>query len=84
MAVESGQIVEMDESEDGEEGDQADNVGHAQLIKMCEQLEHSCISHATHERSLDLSQELRKFRAYLRREELLNTKQTTISLFFSK
>jgi len=44
MAVESGQVVEMDESEDDEEGDQADNVGRVQLIKMCEQLEHMCIT----------------------------------------
>src|SRR5882762_5884301 len=53
MAVESGQVVEMDETDNDEEDDQADSVGRTELIKMCKQLERSCISHTTHERSLD-------------------------------
>ena len=43
----------MDETDSDEEGDQAGNLGHTQLIKSVQA--HSHDSHATHERSLDLS-----------------------------
>ncbi|KAJ7224681.1 DDE superfamily endonuclease-domain-containing protein [Mycena pura] len=76
LAVERGEIevieVDSDESGDDEDTPQASS---AEVRALCEKLESLCIGHGG---SLDLQRQLRQFRGTLRRDELLNAKQSHI------
>ncbi|KAF8997433.1 hypothetical protein BDQ17DRAFT_1429115 [Cyathus striatus] len=84
MAVERGEVIEIDDSEssDGEEVDEA--VTRPDAILLCERLEKACLQHGNAEFSLNLLANLRQFRAHLRGEDFCNAKQKTLENFFSK
>ena len=75
MAVECGEIIEV-EDEDG--GEEEEEVSIGEMIRHCQQLEGLCNEYSAVESSLDLSQQLCRFRGYLRRTELKNAKQVTL------
>jgi len=80
IAVENGEIIEIDDSEDDDNED--DNAPcRADLIKLCQQLQLGCMQHSDPQFSLELSHQLLKFRAILQKEELHNTTQTTLDSY---
>jgi hypothetical protein len=81
MAVESGEVIEVDSDSEAEDEGEAD-VGKAEMIRLCQQLEGLCIKYGATDSSLDLSRQLRRFRAYLRQEELKNASQKTLDVFW--
>ena len=57
-------------------------MGHAAIMELCCQLESVCISVPT-ESSFVVLEHLRRYRAELRREMILNAKQTTLDTFWN-
>ncbi|KAG1839580.1 hypothetical protein F4604DRAFT_1909228 [Suillus subluteus] len=74
IAVANGEVVEI-HSDDKSDGP---SFTPTELLDLCQQLETGCMQHGDPQLSLNLSSQLRLFRARLRREELLNAKQTSI------
>ncbi|KAH7929555.1 DDE-domain-containing protein [Leucogyrophana mollusca] len=83
LAVERGEVIEVD-SDDEDDEDKAPVLSHADLTRICEQLEVACISYGDSESSLDLSRHLRRFRALIRHDELMNARQTTLNSFWQQ
>ena len=81
VAVKNGDAVDID-SDDDAEGDDGPSFMRTQLLDLCQQLEIGCMQHGDPQSTLHLSSELRIFHAKLRREELLNAKQTSIDSYF--
>ena len=81
VAVKNGDAADID-SDDDAEGDDGPSFTRTQLLDLCQQLEIGCMQHGDPQSALHLSSELRIFRAKLRREELLNAKQTSIDSYF--
>jgi hypothetical protein len=85
IAVDNGEVMVVDSESDGDnEVESEPKLSTAEIMTMCQQLEgvcrekmggSDCVYH--------LSQNLRRFRGYLRREELKNAKQMTLDQFFS-
>ena len=84
----NGEVVEADESGGDDEheglGDDSPVQSCSDLISLCRQLAQSCLQYGDPQSSLDLSNQLLKFRGVLLREELLNSTQTTLDRFFEK
>ncbi|KAG0694591.1 hypothetical protein DFH29DRAFT_959498 [Suillus ampliporus] len=82
IAVANGEVIEVDSDEDDD--DEVDpSITRKDILDLCQQLEVGCMQYGDPQFSLDLSSQLRKFRANLRREELLNARQTSLERFFS-
>ncbi|KAF8140331.1 hypothetical protein EV363DRAFT_1152947 [Boletus edulis] len=71
---------------EAESDDECEPVGptvtRGELIQLCEQLESGCMEYGDPQLSLDLLGRIRTYRATLRREELVNAKQTSLDRFF--
>ncbi|KAG2063979.1 hypothetical protein BDR04DRAFT_1146104 [Suillus decipiens] len=80
IAVANGEVIEIDSDDESEEDEPS--FTHTEILKLCQQLETGCMQHGDPQFSLNLSSQLRIFRAQLRREELLNAKQTSIDCYF--
>jgi len=80
IAVVNGEVVEIDSDDESEED--GPSFTRAELLKLRQQLETGCMQHGDPQFSLNLTSQLRLFRAKLRREELLNAKQTSIDCYF--
>ena len=80
-AITNGEIVDVDNGEnDDEDNAEAGALPRDELIKLCKQLEASCMYYGGDAQfSFNLSCDLIKFRALLQREALLTSKQTTVS-----
>ncbi|KAG2146221.1 hypothetical protein DEU56DRAFT_786916 [Suillus clintonianus] len=82
IAIVNGEVIEVDSDDDDD--DEADpSITHQNILDLCQQLEVGCMQYGDPQFSLDLSSQLLKFRANLRREELLNARQTSLERFFS-
>lgn len=82
IAVANGEVIKVDSDDDDD--DEADpSITRQNILDLCQQLEVGCMQYGDPQFSLDLSSQLRKFRANLRREELLNARQTSLEQFFS-
>jgi len=76
QAIAKGDIMEISsDSEDKEENGKG--LSNATMMDLCQQLEASCLD-IDAECSLDLSRNLRRFRAHLRQSKLKNAKQATL------
>jgi len=78
----NGEVIEV-ESDDGDDDDEGIPVpSRANLITLCQQLEYDCMHYGDPKVSLELSQQLLKFRGILQREELVNSTQTSLDDYF--
>lgn len=86
LAEVNREVIEVDESDgdDEHEADKSPVQSCHNLISHCQQLVQSCMQYGDPQTSLDLANQLLKFRAVLRRDELLNSTQTTLDRFFEK
>jgi hypothetical protein len=82
IQVENREVIEVDDSDSEDEDDPVADVTRGDTIKLCEQLERLTIKFAK-SGDLGLAQNLRQFRAQLRREEVQTSKQTHISEYFA-
>jgi hypothetical protein len=82
IQVENHEVIEVDDSDSEDEDDPVADVTRGDTIKLCEQLERLTIKFAK-SGDLGLAQNLRQFRAQLRREEVQTSKQTHISEYFA-
>ena len=72
------------EAESDDEGEpRGPTMTRAELIQLCAQLESGCMEYGDPQFSFDLLGKIRTYRAFLRREELVNAKQTSLDRFFS-
>lgn len=82
IAVANGEVIEVDSDEDN--NNKVDpSITYQDILDLCQQLEVGCMQYGDPQFSLDLSSQLRKFCVNLRREELLNARQTSLERFFS-
>ncbi|KAI6003020.1 hypothetical protein EDD15DRAFT_2226199, partial [Pisolithus albus] len=83
-AMANGEAVEVEDSDSDDEcdGESAPTLSRRDLISLCQQLALNCMQYGDPQASLDLSDQLLKFRATLQREELLNSKQSTLHRYF--
>jgi hypothetical protein len=72
MAVACGEIIELDDSDSEDEGDM-DGPSRHEVMELCERLEKVCFKFGSEKFSLELPRQLRKFRAQLLQEHLLNS-----------
>ncbi|KAJ6586675.1 hypothetical protein B0H10DRAFT_1961637 [Mycena sp. CBHHK59/15] len=77
-AVARGEVIEVDDS-DEEEEDESQDIGTAEVLKLCQTLEKVCLSKGDPEQSMELTRALRIFRGHVKREELLNSRQMTLA-----
>lgn len=82
MAEANSEVVEIDNEDDVDEESTAP-LSRADLIRMCQELEEGCMQYGDPSFSLALSHQLCKFRAVLRKDELLSSKQTSLDNYFS-
>lgn len=84
VAIASGEVIEIDSDDDDDDDDSAAvSITRTDLLNLCRQLEVGCMQYGDPQFSLNLSSQLRTFRAQLRREDLLNARQTSLEQFFS-
>lgn len=84
VAIASGEVIEIDSDDDDDDDDSAAvSITWTDLLNLCRQLEVGCMQYGDAQFSLNLSSQLRTFRAQLRREDLLNARQTSLEQFFS-
>ncbi|KAG1733463.1 hypothetical protein EDB19DRAFT_1581101, partial [Suillus lakei] len=77
IAVANGEVIEVDS--DSDDDDEADpSITHQDILDLCQRLKVGCMQYGDPQFSLDLSSQLRKFRANLQCEELLNARQTSL------
>ena len=84
MAIAQGDIIEVDDSDLDSEEDMEDVPSRGEVIKLCEVLEKVCLRYGDADFSLELPRQLRKYRTKLRRDNLLNSTQTSIDNFFTQ
>ena len=83
MAVERGEIIEVDSDSEGEEdNDQEPQFMKAEAIRLCQQLESYSFKHSDAECSLNLSRQLRCFRGHLHQEIQKGLTQGSLDKFF--
>jgi len=80
IAIANGEVIEVDSDDDDDEVGPSVTCKH--ILDLCQQLEVGCMQYGYPQFSLDLSSQLQKFRANLRREELLSAKQSSLEQFF--
>ena len=84
MAVEAGEITEDEESDEEEdEDDPSAGLTIAEIRQMCEKIEAACWKFGYVENGLALTQELRRFRGFLRRMEEKSKKQMTLESYWA-
>jgi hypothetical protein len=83
MAVARGDVIELEDSEDDAEDDVEDVPTRGEVIKLCEVLEKACLSYGDADFSLELPHQLRKYRAKLQRDALLDSTQTSLDSYFT-
>jgi hypothetical protein len=81
-AVANGEVIKVDESEDDGDDDGTSLPSHANLIILCQQLEHCYMQYSDPQFSLELSHKLSKFHGILKKEELTNSTQSTLDRYF--
>ena len=81
IQVENQEVIEVDGSESEDDDDPVANITRGDTIKLCEQLEQLTIKFGR-SHDLSLAQNLRQFRAHLRREEVQTLKQAHIGEYF--
>ncbi|KAJ7833222.1 hypothetical protein B0H14DRAFT_2591584 [Mycena olivaceomarginata] len=59
--------------------DLAPDMATTDVLELCQKLEKICLAKGQPNQSMALAQELRQFRAHVRRDELLNNKQITLA-----
>jgi len=84
LAVECGEVIEIDSDSDDEDDEPVPIPSRSELILICEKLEMACITYSDAGTSLELSRQLRQFRGALRCEELQNAKQVTLQSLWQK
>jgi hypothetical protein len=82
MAEANGEVVKIDDDDDIDE-ESTVSFSRTDLIKICQQLEEGCMQYGNPSFALALSHQLCKFRAVLRKDELLHSKQTSLDNYFS-
>ena len=75
LAIEQGEIIEIDSEESGDEDE---GPTHLEIMKMCQEMESLCLRHRPPGNSLDLTQQLRRFCVHLRQEMTRNAMQATL------
>ena len=85
IAVEKGEIMEVDDSEDDNdsESDLCAGLTFSDVMQMCEKLEAACWKFGYSDNGLALPHELRHFCGFLRHMEMKNVKQTTLDSFWA-
>ncbi|THH13043.1 hypothetical protein EUX98_g9765, partial [Antrodiella citrinella] len=84
MAVQHGEVIEIDSDDEDEEAD-SEPIGSKAIVELCAQMEAVCLQRvAEDDDSLQLMSLLRRLRGRVHREEMLNAKQTTLDSFFQK
>ncbi|KAG2076030.1 hypothetical protein BDR04DRAFT_1090855 [Suillus decipiens] len=85
VTIASGEVIEIDSDDDDDDDDDDDSAAalitpRTDLLHLCQQLEVGCnvMQYGDPQFSLNLLSQLRVFRAQLRREELLNARQTSL------
>ena len=73
----------MDDSDSEEDDDPVADISRGDTIKLCEQLEQLTIKFGR-SHDMSLAQNLRKFRAHLRSEEMQTLKQAHIGEYFAE
>jgi len=84
VAVSNSEVINVD-SDDGDSDDDDDthpSVTRADLINWCQHLEASCMQYGDPQFSLNLSSQLRVFRAKLQQEQPVTMMQTSLDQFF--
>jgi hypothetical protein len=74
------EVIEI-ESDSEEEEDEEDQLTKAEIIALCAKLEKASIQHSGEDFSPNLLCELRRFRAEIQKQQLLNAKQVRIDSF---
>jgi hypothetical protein len=82
IAIANGDVVDVDSDSDHDE-DNTPSISRTDILDMCQRLEVGCLQYGDPQFSLNLSSQLRIFRAKLRREELMTTTQASLDQFFS-
>ncbi|KAI6152611.1 hypothetical protein BKA82DRAFT_11404 [Pisolithus tinctorius] len=82
IAIAKGDIIEIEDKDaDVDDVSAGPSLLHADLLKLCRQLEAKCMQYGDPVFSFELSSSLAKYCASLQRDELLNNKQTTLDHF---
>lgn len=79
--MESSEVIEISDDEDDDDED-IPIISSGETTRLCQQLEAACMSRLDDDFFADLLPSLRKLRARLRSEQMVNTKQTTLQDFF--
>ncbi|KAJ8591213.1 hypothetical protein M405DRAFT_814739 [Rhizopogon salebrosus TDB-379] len=82
IAIANGKVIDIDSDSDDDE-DNTPSISRTDILDMCQRLEVGCMQYGDPQISLNLSSQLRIFRAKLRREELMTTRQASLDQFFS-
>lgn len=85
IAVENGEIVDIDEEEEEEEGESDPSAGltFSEIAQMCEKVEAAYWRFGCGEKGLTFLQELRRFRGLLAQMETKSKKQVTLHSFWA-
>jgi len=81
IAVQKGEVIEIEEEDSDDDDDDFRNVSRSDTIKLCDQLEKLSLKYGNSSTSLELNRQLRQFRVFLRREDLLKSTQSTLDGF---
>ena len=85
IAIANGEVINVDLDDEDYDGDDEMHISvtRKDVLDLCQRLEGACMQFGNPQTSLDLSAQLRIFRAELRREELMTATQTSLDQFFS-
>jgi hypothetical protein len=83
MAVARGEIIELDDEDDDEDDDDNDFLPRREVMELCALLEKTCIRYGDLDTSLELPCHLRRYRAQLQRNDLLNCTQSSLDSYFT-
>ena len=82
MSIEKGEIIEV-QSDNEDNGLQANKLlSCTSLISLCTEIQASCLQYGDPQLAFELSENIRRYRAQLCREETMNVKQTRLDNYF--
>ena len=81
MSIEKGEIIEV-QSDDEDNGLQDKLLSRTSLISLCAEIQASCLQYGDPQLAFEFSENIRRYRAQLCREETMNAKQTRLDNYF--
>ena len=81
MSIEKGEIIEV-QSDDEDNGLQDKLLSRTSLISLCTEIQASCLQYGDPQLAFEFSENIRRYRAQLCREETMNAKETRLDNYF--